>query len=141
LRLLNLLLFPIGSIAPLLWLFNGFFIGQLILFLRHFLDLRDLKPLALSLIHPCGFLFPRLGAIRGAIVLDQGWVLGTLLLDVGVLQDCVAVLKGVVTLRRRGGVDANGHVQLQDGEKSHGEPKRNSDSVIFVGDVVDSKAV
>ena len=53
----------------------------------------------------------------------------------------MAVLKGVVTLRRRGRVDANGHVQLQDGEKSHSKPKRNSDGVIFVGDVVDSKAV
>ena len=53
----------------------------------------------------------------------------------------MAVLKGVITFGRGCSVDANSHIQLKDGEKSHCEPKRNSDGVIFIGDVIDSKAV
>jgi len=53
----------------------------------------------------------------------------------------VLVLEGLVALDRWCGPHADGHVELQDGEGSHREPKRESDGVVLIWDVVDSKIV
>ena len=59
-------------------------------------------------------------ALLRSTVLDQRRVLGTLLLDIGILQDRKFVLQSFVALGGRRRIDADGHIELKDGKKSYG---------------------